>query len=128
VYGDSGQSYVLKPWFIWKYLSCLLLDWEKVNKTKVNIDHCYTYYEIGIQKYEFGIESKWKRHNSTDSRKQETPVKRLSVVYSSENNGREGLVESIKFFFMSMKKRDKNPLEILFSKTLKKLQKGYTDI
>ncbi len=24
VYGDSGKSYVLKPQFIWKYLSCLL--------------------------------------------------------------------------------------------------------
>jgi hypothetical protein len=48
VYGDSGKTYVLKPWFIWKYLSCLLLDWEKVNKMKVIIDHCYTYYEIGI--------------------------------------------------------------------------------
>ncbi len=26
VYGDSGKSYVLKPCFIKKYLSCLLLD------------------------------------------------------------------------------------------------------
>ncbi len=42
VYDDSGKTYVLKPWFIWKYLSCLLLDWEKVKKTNVNIDHCYT--------------------------------------------------------------------------------------
>ncbi len=67
VYGDSGKTYVLKPQCIWKYLSCLILDWEKVKKTKVNIDHCYRYYEIGIQKYEFGIESKWKRCNSTDS-------------------------------------------------------------
>ncbi len=30
VYGDSGKTYVLKPLFIWKYLSCLLLDWENV--------------------------------------------------------------------------------------------------
>ncbi len=98
MYGDSGKTYMLKPWFIWKYLSCLLLDWEKVEKTKVNIDHCYMYYEIGNQKYEFGIESKWKRCNSTDSRKQGAPVKRLSFVYSSENNNREGLVESMKSF------------------------------
>ncbi len=86
VYGDSGKTYVLKPWFIGKYLSCLLLDWEKVKKTKVNIDHCRLYYEIGIHKYEFGIESKWKCCNSTDSCKQGAPVKRLSFVYSSENN------------------------------------------
>ncbi len=91
-------------------MSCLLLDWENVKKTKVNIDHCYTYYEIGIQKYEFGIESKWKHHNSTDSCKEGAPVKRLSFVYLTENNDREGLVESIKFFFMSMKKGDNNPI------------------
>ena len=110
---------MLKPWFIWKYLSCLILDWEKVKKTKVNIDHCYTHYEIGIQKYEFGIESKWKRCNSTDSPKQGAPLKRLSFVYSSENNGREGLVESVKFFFMSMKKRDNNPIGNLVLEDLK---------
>jgi hypothetical protein len=90
VYGDSGKTYVLKPWFIWKYLSCLLLDWEKVKKTKVNIDHCYTYYEIGIRKHEFGIETKWKRCNSTDGCKQGAPVNRLSFVYSCENKDREG--------------------------------------
>ncbi len=48
VYGDSGKSCVLKPWFIWKYLNCLLFVWEKVKKTKVDIDHCSTYYKIGI--------------------------------------------------------------------------------
>ncbi len=30
VYGDSRKTYVLEPQFIWKYLSFLLLDWEKV--------------------------------------------------------------------------------------------------
>ncbi len=124
VYGDSGKSFVLKPRFIWKYLSCLLLDLLKVKKTKINIDHCYTYYEIGIQKYEFGIESKWKSRNSNDSCKQGAPVKRLSYVYSSENNNREGLVESIKFFFMSMKKRDDNPIGNLIIKDLKETAEG----
>jgi hypothetical protein len=37
VYGDSGKSYVLKPQFIWKYLSCLLFDWEKFKKTRVTL-------------------------------------------------------------------------------------------
>jgi hypothetical protein len=124
VYGDSGKTYVLKPHFIWKCLSCLLLDWEKVKKTKVNIDHCYTYYEIGIQKYEFGIESKWKLCNSTDSRKKGAPVKRLSFVYSSENNNSEGLMESIKVFFMSMKKHDNNPIGNLVLKDLKETAEG----
>jgi hypothetical protein len=115
---------VLKPQFIWKYLSCLLFDWEKVKKTKVNIVHCSTYYEIGIQKYEFGTESKWKRHNLTDGRKQGSPVKRLSFVYSNDNNDREGLVESIKFFFMSLKKRDNNPIGALILEDLKEAAEG----
>jgi hypothetical protein len=41
----------------------------------VNIDHCSKYYKIGIRKYEFGTESKWKCCNSTDGRKQGPPVK-----------------------------------------------------
>jgi hypothetical protein len=38
-------------------LSCLLVDWMKVKKTNVNINHVSTYYEIGIRKYEFGAEN-----------------------------------------------------------------------
>jgi hypothetical protein len=98
VYGDSGKSYVLKPRFIEKYLSCILLDWKKVKNTKVSIDHVSTYYEIGIWKYEFGVETKWKRCNSTDSCKQGPPMKRMSFVYTSDNKDREGLVESISPF------------------------------
>ncbi len=104
-------------------MSCLSFVWEKVKKTKVNIDHCSTYYEIGIQKYEFGTESKWKHRNLTDSCKQGSPVKRLSFVYSNDNNNREGLVESIKFFFMPMK-HDDNPIGALILKDLKETAEG----
>jgi hypothetical protein len=55
-------------------------------------------------------------------------VKKLSFVYSSKKNNREGLVESIKFFFVSMKKHDNNHIGNLVLKTLQKLQKSYTDI
>jgi hypothetical protein len=48
----------------------------------------------------------------------------LSFVYSSENNDREGLVESIKLFFMSMKKRDDNPIENLVLEDLKETAEG----
>jgi hypothetical protein len=51
-------------------------------------------------------------------------VKRLSFVYSSENNNREGLVESIQFFFMSMKKRDNNPIRALALEDLKETAEG----
>ncbi len=95
VYGDSVKSYVLKPHFIRKYLSCLLLDWKKDKKTKVNIDHVFTYNGIGIWKYEFGAENKWRHCNSTDGCKQGPPVKRLSFACTNDNKDREGLVESI---------------------------------
>ncbi len=124
MYGDSGKSYLLQPRFIGKYLSCLLLDWKKVKKTNVNIDHVSTYYEVGIRKHEFGTESKWKRRNSTNSCKQGLPVKQMSFVYTSDNKDREGLVESIRFFFMSMKKRDENPIEPLILKDLKETAEG----
>ncbi len=68
--------------------------------------------------------SKWKRCNLTDGRKQGAPVKRLSFVYSNDNNNREGFVESIKFFFMSMKKRDNNPIGALILEDLKETAEG----
>ncbi len=115
---------MLKPRFIGKYLSCLLLDWKKVKKTKVNIDHVSPYYEIGIWKYEFGAENKWKHCNSTDGHKQGPPVKRMSFVYTNDNKDREGLVESTQFFFMSMKKRDDNPIGPLILEDLKETAEG----
>ncbi len=45
-------------------------------------------------------------------------------MYSSENNDREGLVESIKFFLMSMKKCEDNPIGNLVLKDLKETAEG----
>jgi hypothetical protein len=45
-------------------------------------------------------------------------------VYFSENNNREGLVESIKFFFMSMKKCDNNPIGALVLEDLTETAEG----
>jgi hypothetical protein len=110
VWGDSGKAYVLKAQFILVYVSCLLCDWEKVKKTKVNIDHCNTHYEIGIHKFKFDPDSLWKHRCKSGQ-----PVKWMSFVYSCDTKegttaGKEGLVEAINFFFISMKKRDKNPI------------------
>jgi hypothetical protein len=78
IFGESGKSYLLKPEFISKYLNILLRQWMKVKKTKIIAEHCNTYYEIGIQKHEFGTESLWKRRNNK-------VVKRMSFVYSCES-------------------------------------------
>ena len=122
IFGESGKTYLLKPEFISKYLNCLLRQWMKLKKTKIIAEHCNTYYEIGIRKQEFGSESLWKRRNKK-------VVKRMSFVYSSDskdgvNTGRDGLIEAIKFFFISMKKREKNPIGQLVIDHLKKHVEG----
>ncbi len=45
-------------------------------------------------------------------------------MYSNDNNDREGLVESIQFFFMTMKKRDVNPIVALILEDLKETAEG----
>ncbi len=60
----------------------------------------------------------------TDGCKQGPPVKRLSFVYSNDIINREGLVESIKFFFMPMKKCDKIPIGALILEDLKETAEG----
>jgi hypothetical protein len=123
VYVDSGKAYVLKAQFILVHVSCLLRDWEKVKKQKNNFYHCNTYYEIGICKFKFGPESLWKHCNSGQ------PVKRMSFVYSCDSKegataGKEGLVQAINFFFMSMKERDKNPIGPFVLNHLKEKAEG----
>jgi hypothetical protein len=60
VYGENKEAFMLKAQFISVYISCLLRDWVKVTKSNIKIDHCKTYYDIGICKHQFGSESLWK--------------------------------------------------------------------
>ncbi len=87
------------------------------------IDHCNTYYMIGIRKNEHGPKSLWKQHFPNQAGKTLQPVKRMSLVYSydtyEENAGKEGSIDLINFFFMSMKKPDMNPIGPLLLKYLK---------
>jgi hypothetical protein len=104
-----GRHICLKAQFILLYVSCLLRVWQKVTKSNLNIDHCKTYYKISICKYQFSPENLWKHCQSGK------PVKNISFVYSCDKKegttaGKEDLVEAIKFFFMSTKKRDNNPI------------------
>ncbi len=110
VYGENQEALTLKAQFILVYISCLLRDWVKVTKSNINIDHCKTYYDIGIHKHQFGSENLWKRTGSNN-----TPVKKISFVYSFDTKigdtaGKEELMEAIKFLFMSMKERVDNPI------------------
>ncbi len=58
VYGDNGQSWLLKAQFIICFIECLL---SQVKKSSIDIDHCKTYYEINICQHEFGQENCWKK-------------------------------------------------------------------
>jgi hypothetical protein len=97
----------------------------KVTKSNINIDHCNTYYVIGIRKHRFGSESLWKR-----AREKKSPVKKISFVYSYDtkvgDTAGKVLMEAIKFFFMSMKERVDNPIgPLLLDYLHEKVEKLY---
>ncbi len=113
VYGENKQAYMLKSIFISVYLSCLLCEWKKVTNSNINVDHCNRYYDIGICKHQFGAESLWKLTGAKNS-----PITKVSFVYSYNSKirdtaGKKELMGAIKFFFMSMKECDDNPIGTL---------------
>jgi hypothetical protein len=77
----------------------------------IDIGQSNSYYDINIRKYKFGKESVWRRKDQSKT------TKRLSFLYtcdtSKKKNGKQGLIEAIKFLFMLMKKRDINPIRPL---------------
>ena len=114
VFGDNGSAWTLKAQFVKGYISTLL---TKVKASNISNSHADSYYDINIRKYEYGKESLWKRK---DQRK---TFKRLSFAFTcetiKEKSGKHGLTESIHFLFMSMKKRDNNPVGPLIVDYLK---------
>ena len=109
VLGDNGQTWLIKPEFVTGYLQCLLSEIV----TNIDIGHCETYCEINIRQHEFGSESVWKRVQKNNGKPPQT-VKRLSFVYScdttEETIGKQGLNEALRFFCLSFKKRESNPV------------------
>jgi hypothetical protein len=105
VCGDYGSVWTLKSQFIKGYIGTLL---TKVKKPIIDIGHSNSYYDINIRKYEFGKESVWRRKDQIKT------TKRLSFVYTcniaNKRNGKQGRIKAIKVLFMSMKKRDINPI------------------
>ncbi len=106
IYGDCGTAWMVKSLFIRGYLAQLLL---RHGSSNIDSNHCHTYEDINIRKEEFGVESQWKRTPSTNKL-----VNRVCFVYScntaNESAGKRGIIESVKFFFMSLKIRDMNPV------------------
>jgi hypothetical protein len=105
VFGDYGSAWTLKSQFIKGYIGTVL---TKIKKPTINICHSSSYYDINIHKYEFGKECVWRR------KEQSKIAKRLSFVYTcdiaNERNGKQGVIDAIKFLFMLMKKCEINPI------------------
>ncbi len=110
VYGDNGNSWMLKSEFIHGYLSAVL---SGHGESIIDINHCHTYEDIHIRKDEFGPDSVCMCRSSTTGQKNRT-IPRISFVYScdtmNEKIGKQGVSEGDKFFFMSMEKCNLNPI------------------
>jgi hypothetical protein len=127
VYGENKGAFMLNAQFISVYISCLLHDWVKVIKSNTNIDHCKTYYDIGICKHQFRFESLWKCAGEKKS-----PVKKISFVYSHDTKigdtfGKEELLEAIKFFFMSTTEHVANLIGLLLLNYLHEKVEKFND-
>jgi hypothetical protein len=92
--------------FIIGYLAQLLSRHQQSN---IDSNHCLTYEDINIRKEEFGLKSVWKHTPSTNKL-----INRVFFVYScdtmNEKIGKQGITESVKFFFMSMEIHDIDPV------------------
>ena len=114
VFGDYGSAWTLKSQFLKGYIGTLL---KRIKMPNIDISHTDSFYDINIRKYEYGKESLWKRKD------QGKITKRLSFVYTcdtaNERNGKQGLIETVQFFFKTMKKREYNPIGPLVVEFLK---------
>jgi hypothetical protein len=79
VFGDNGQTWLIKPELVTGYLQCLLADIV----TNIDIEHCETYYEINIRQNEFGSVSLWKRVQKNNGKPPQN-INILSFVYSCD--------------------------------------------
>jgi hypothetical protein len=102
---------MIKSEFIHGYLSAVLPDHKQ---SIIDSNHCHTYENIHIScNNEFVPESVWRRRFSTTGQKIRT-IARISFVYfcdtTNEKIGKQGISEAVEIYFMSMEKRDLNPI------------------
>ncbi len=114
VCGDYGSAWTLKSQFIKGNIGTLL---SKIKNPAINNDYSTSFCDINIRKYEFSTEIVWR------CKEQSKTTKRLSFVYTcdtvNKRNGKQGVIEAIKFLFMSMKKCEINPIGPLVLEYLK---------
>ena len=114
MFGDYGSAWTLKSQFLKGYIATLLTKFKLSN---INASQAGSYYDINICKYEYGNESSWRRKDGSKT------IKRLSFAYTcnttNKKSGKQGLMDAVQFFFLCMKKRDKNPIGSLLVDHLK---------
>ncbi len=110
VYGDNGQSWLLKDQWV---SGCIEYSQSQVKKSSIDIGHCKTNYEINISQHEFGQDNSWRCHTSRQGKPSQT-VYRITFVYTcdtkKEQLGKQCVTEAVRFFFLSLKKPQSNPV------------------
>ena len=98
--------------------------------SKVDLDHCHSYYDINTRKHEFGSESVWRRLAPKNGKIGNT-IKRMSFVLSFDtahnNHGIDKVKDAIEFFLFTMKKRETNQVGELLLDHLKDHAVGLYD-
>jgi len=130
IYGFFGKAWALKASFLRTYLQVLAKKMNSVKGSKVDINHCHSYYEINTRKHEFGSESVWRRLSPKNGKKGNT-IKRMSFVLSFDtvhnNLGIDKVKDAVEFFMFSMKKRESNQVGELLLDHLKDHAVGLYD-
>jgi hypothetical protein len=69
--------------------------------SKIDVNHCHSYYEINTREYKFGTENVW-RHMSPKNGKPGNTIKRMSFVLSFDtvhnNFGLDKVKDAIELF------------------------------
>jgi hypothetical protein len=130
VYGFFGKAWALKASFLRTYLHIIAGKMNSMKGSKVDLNHCHSYYEINTRKHEFGSESVWRRLAPKNGKSGNT-IKRMSFVLSFDtvhnNLGIDKVKDAIELFLFSMKKRDTNQVGELLLNHLKDHAVGLYD-
>lgn len=130
VYGFFGKAWALKASFLQTYLHIIAGKMNSLKGSKVDLNHCHSYYEINTRKHEFGSESVWRRLAPKNGKSGNT-IKRMSFVLSFDtvhnNLGIDKVKDAIELFLFSMKKRETNQVGELLLNHLKDHAVGLYD-
>ena len=111
VYGFFGKAWALKASFLQSYLHIIAGKMNSMKGSKVDLNHCHSYYEINTRKHEFGSESVWRRLAPKNGKSGNT-IKRMSFVLSLDtvhnNLGIDKVKDASELFLFSMKKCETN--------------------